>query len=165
MKHHPNPRLRLVALLLATSLPLGAAFTTGGTAYTKRVETNLLVEPAPLAGVAGRVAFGRTLKIKEVRGAWLKVADGATVGWVFAGNLSESKPTEGKGLDGLGLQASQTSATAAARPLTPAANDYATQHNLTEARDDLNWLIAQCSAIDDAQVEAFLKEQKKGEYQ
>ena len=155
----------LPALLLVAAVPLGAALVPGGTAYTKRVETNLLAEPAPLAAVAARVPFGRPLRVNEAKGAWLRVADGVKAGWVFAGNLSETKPAEGKGLDGLGLQASQTSATAAARPLTPAADEYAAAHNLGNARDDLNWLIEQCRAIGPAQVEEFLKAQKKGEYQ
>jgi uncharacterized protein YgiM (DUF1202 family) len=153
------------ALLLAAATPLGAALNAGGLAYTKKFETNLLAEPTPLAAVTGKVAFGRVLLVSEARGSWFKVADGEKTGWVFVGNLSETKPSEGKGFDGLGLQASTTSATAAARPLTPAANDYATQHKLGSARDDLNWLIEQCGAITPAQVEAFLKDQKKGEFQ
>lgn len=165
MKLPALARLWPVALLLATGVPLDAALTAGGTAYTKRVETNLLAEPAPLAAVKSRVAFGRKLKIEEAKGPWLRVSDGPAAGWVFAGNLSETKPAEGKGLDGLGLAASSTTATAAARPLTPAADDYAARHNLTNARDDLNWLLAQCHALKPAEVEAFLKEQRKGEYQ
>ncbi len=165
MKTSALPRLGSAALLLATGVSLEAALSAGGTAYTKKYETNLLAEPAPLAAVTGKVGFGRAVKLQEARGAWFKIADGGSAGWVFAGNLSETKPAEGKGLDGLGLSASNTTATAAARPLTPAANDYATQHNLGNAREDLNWLLAQCSAITPARVDAFLKEQKKGEYQ
>jgi len=165
MKSHSTPRLRLVALLLAAAATSEAAFTAGGAAYTKRRETTLLAEPAPLAAIAGKVSFGRKLAIQEARGSWLRVSDGPAAGWVFAGNLSETKPAESKGLDGLGLDASTTTATAAARPLTPAADDYAARRNLTAARDDLNWLIARCGALTPAQVEAFLQEQKKGEYQ
>lgn len=165
MKPPALARLWPVALLLAAGVPLDAALSAGGTAYAKRVETNLLAEPAPLAAVKSRVAFGRKLKIEETRGAWLRVSDGAAAGWVFAGNLSETKPAEGTGLGGLGLDASATTATAAARPLTPAADDYAARRNLTNARDDLNWLLAQCHALTPAEVEAFLREQKKGEYQ
>ena len=165
MKTHPARRLWLVLLLLAGAATLEAALVAGGTAYTKRQETTLLAEPAPLAAAAGKLAFGRKLKVDEARGAWLRVSDGPLAGWVFAGNVSETKPAEGKGLDGLGLAASQTSATAAARPLTPAADDYAVRRNLTNAHDDLNWLIKQCRAVTDEQVETFLKEQKKGEYQ
>lgn len=165
MKSPSTPRRWLVALLLTATATLEAALTAGGTAYTKRFETNLLAEPAPLAAVAGKVAYGRKLAIAEARGAWLRVSDGPAAGWVFAGNLSETKPAEGKGLDGLGLSASATTATAAARPLTPAADDYAARRNLTSARDDLNWLIAQCATVTPRQVTAFLQEQKKGEFQ
>lgn len=165
MKSHPTSRLWLVAILLATSVAVEAALTAGGSAYTKRLETNLLAEPAPLAAVTGKVSFGKKVSIQEARGAWLRVNDGAVAGWVFSGNLSETKPTEGKGLDGLGLSASATTATAAARPLTPAGEEYAARRNLTSARDDLNWLIAQCQAITPKAVESYLKEQKKGEYQ
>jgi uncharacterized protein YgiM (DUF1202 family) len=165
MKTSPLRRLWPVLLALPAGLTLHAALTPGGTAYTKKYETNLLAEPAPLAAVTGKVSLGRALKVSEARGAWYKVADGATVGWVFGGNLTDTKPDQSKGLDGLGLQASQTSATAAARPLTPAANEYSDAHNLGHARDDLNWLLDQCKLINPAQVDAFLKEQKKGEYQ
>lgn len=161
----PHPVLRAALLSLAAGATAHAALSAGGTAYTKKMETSLLAEPSPLAAVTGKVGFGRAVKIGEARGAWFRVTDGGTAGWVFAGNLTEAKPAEGKGLDGLGLQASQTTATAAARPLTPAANDYAAQHNLGNAREDLNWLIAQCGAITPARVESFLREQKKGEYQ
>lgn len=165
MKPPPLVRLWPAALLLAAAVPAEAALTAGGAAYTKKYETNLLAEPSPLAAVTGKLAFGRALKVNEARGAWFKVADGAKTGWVFAGNLSEAKPAEGRGLDGLGVSASNTTATAAARPLTPAADDYAVRRNLANARDDLNWLLAQCHGITAADVEAFLKEQKKGEFQ
>jgi len=165
MKPASFARLWPVALLLAAGVPLDAALSAGGTAYTKRLETKLLAEPSALSAPVGTLGFARPVKIAEARGAWLRVSDGPAAGWVFAGNLSETKPAEGKGLDGLGLAASSTTATAAARPLTPAADDYAARHNLTNARDDLNWLLAQCHAVTPTQVEAFLKEQRKGEYQ
>lgn len=165
MKTSRYTRLWPVALWLAAGGTLVAAIVPGGTAYTKKFETNLLAEPSPLAAVNATVPLGRPVKVSEARGAWLKVADGAKAGWVFAGNLSETKPAQGKGLDGLGLQASQTSATAAARPLTPAANDYAAANNLESAREDLDWLNALGATITAEQVEAFLKAQKKGEYQ
>ena len=154
-----------VALLLAASLPLQGALTTGGTAYTKRLETKLLAEPSALAAPAGRLPAGRKLRITETKGAWLRVSDGPVAGWVFAGNLSETEVRESKGLDGLGLAASATTATAAARPLTPAAADYAARRSLTQASEDLTWLLALCHAITPEAVESFLQEKKKGEYQ
>ena len=157
-----SPRWRLVVLLLGAA---SLAFTAGSTAYTKRFETNLLAEPSPLAAVSGKVRFASKLKVKETRGAWLRVSDGATTGWVFSGNVAETKPEAGVGTDKLGLSASTTTATAAARPLTPAASDYAERRNLGDARGDLNWLNTECHAITEADVQKFLQEKKKGEFQ
>jgi len=166
MKLRPVPRhWRIAALLLATAVVAEAAFSVGGTAYTKRFKTTLLAEPSPLAAPAGDLGLGRKLAVKEVRGNWVRVADGSTKGWVFVGNLTDTKPAEIKGLDGLPVAASATTATAAARPLTPAANDYADRRNLGDARGDLNWLNTECSLITTADVEKFLQEQKKGEFQ
>lgn len=155
----------LGSIALAAATTAGAALTTGGTAYTKRFKTTLLAEPSPLAAAAGELALGRKLTIDEVRGKWLRISAGSLTGWVFSGNLSETKPAESKGLDGLPVAASQTTATAAARPLTPAADGYAARRDLTNARDELNWLLAQCGAITPAEVETFLQEKKKGEFQ
>lgn len=152
-----------ISLVAATAVE--AALAAGGAAYTKRRETTLLAEPAPLAASAGTLPFGRLLKIEEVRGRWLRVSDGPVAGWVFAGNLSEAKPAENKGLDGLGLSASETTATAAARPLTPAAVEYATRNNLVDARADLDWLLEQSATFTPEVLEEFLQAQKKGEFQ
>ncbi len=162
MKTSARPTALVTALLCATAL---LAFENGGTAYTKRVETKLLAEPKPLAEAAGKLAFGRKVKVEQVQGAWLRISDGPTAGWVFAGNLSATLPNEGKGLDGLPVAASETTATAAARPLTPAAVEYAGRRNLTDARADLDWLLEQCQTIAPEDVEAFLQEKKKGEFQ
>lgn len=158
-------RWRMAVLLCATATVAEAAISAGGSAYTKRFKTTLLAEPSPLAASAGELPFARKLSVKEVRGNWVRVADGSAKGWVFVGNLAEEKPADVKGLDGLPVAASQTTATAAARPLTPAANDYAERRNLGEARHDLDWLNAQCGKITNADVEKFLQEKKKGEYQ
>jgi SH3-like domain-containing protein len=162
MKTSARPAALVTALLCATAL---LAYEAGGTAYTKRVETKLLSEPKPMAEAAGKLAFGRKVKVEQVQGAWLRISDGPTAGWVFAGNLSATAPNEGKGLDGLPVAASETTATAAARPLTPAAVEYAGRRNLTDARGDLDWLLEQCQSITPEDVEAFLQEKKKGEFQ
>jgi hypothetical protein len=165
MKPRSTPRLWLVLPLLALAVAGEAALVAGGIAYTKNLETRLLAEPRPLAPVSGKVPFASKLKVEEARGPWLRVSAGAAAGWVFAGNVSETKPVEGKGADGLGLSASTTTATAAARPLTPAANDYAVRRNLGDARKDLDWLLTQSQAFTPEEVTAFLQAQKKGEYQ
>jgi hypothetical protein len=157
--------LAVAVLLLAGAPVLLAAFARGGAAFTKRVETALLAEPKPLAAVTARIAYATRLQVEEVRGAWLRVTSGKSTGWVFAGNVAEEKPVENKGLDGLPIAASATSATAAARPLTTAATEYGERRGLAKATEDIKWLEQTSDAVGPKQVEAFLQEQKKGEFQ
>jgi hypothetical protein len=152
----------LAALICATAL---LAYEAGSFAYTKRFETKLLAEPKPLAEATGKLALGRKVKIEEAKGSWVRISDGATAGWVFAGNLAETKPAEIKGLDGLPVAASQTTATAAARGLSPTAIEYATSHNLGAAQADFDWMIETCSAFTPEEVDTFMQEKKKGEFQ
>jgi hypothetical protein len=165
MKSRLHLCIRLAVGLLAAAAVVQAALVAGGYVYSKRYETTLLSEPQPLARPAGKLALGRKLKVEEVRGVWLRVSDGPAVGWVFSGNVAETKPVEIKGLDGLPIAASQTTATAAARPLAPAAADYAARRNLTSATEDLDWLLLQCHGLSDEELQKFLQEHKKGEYQ
>jgi hypothetical protein len=154
----------LLAGLLVTSA--FAAFEAGTFAYTKRQETALLAEPKPLAESTAKLPFGRKLTIEEVKGAWLRVSDGPSAGWVFRGNVAATKPVEVKGLlDGLPQTASQTTATAAARPLSPAAANYAAGQNLEAAQADLEWVITECAALTDEEVDAYLQAAKKGAHQ
>ena len=154
-----------LATLLATAVALPAAFAPGGTAYTKRVETALLSEPKMLAAPVTRLTYAKKLKVEEVSGAWVRVSDGPHAGWIFGGNLAEEKPSETRGLDGLPIAASQTSASAAARPLVPAAEEYSARHGLGHAAEDLAWLTQQDAAITHAVVHEFLRTHKKGEFQ
>src|SRR3954466_1811661 len=119
MKTYPAVFVALAGA--ATPAVLLAAFGVGGSSFTKRPDTTLLVEPNALAAAAARVPYARQLKVEEVRGRWLRVRDGKSAGWVFAGNVAEENPDENRGLDGLPVAASETTATAAARPLAPAA--------------------------------------------
>ena len=160
-----RPLAPLVALVWVTAPAVAlAAFAVGDSAFTKRPETVLLAEPSPLAATQARVGYARPLKIEEVRGQWLRVSDGDTKGWVFAGNVAETKPSEVRGLDGLPVEASETTAIAAARPLVPAAEDYSARRGLTKAADDLAWLHEQAAKTTPADVKTFLQEQKKGEF-
>jgi hypothetical protein len=158
--------------LLPAALACGAlattallAFEAGGTAFTKRYETKLLAEPKPLADPTATLEFGRKVTISELSGPWLKISDGPNSGWVFKGDLAAQKPSEGKFAEALGFGASKTTATAAARPLTPAAKAYATQKNLASAQEDLDWMMTACAAVTDEDVETYLEENKKGNHQ
>ncbi|MDB6127092.1 MAG: hypothetical protein JWM35_988, partial [Verrucomicrobia bacterium] len=79
---------------------------------------------------------------------------------VFAGNVSDTKPAEIKGLDGLPIEASKTTATAAGRAIDDVAKEYAERHNLNNAYDDLDWMGNQCREITNEELEEFLQKQK-----
>lgn len=162
MKLPVSPRVWLP--VLATAVTLQAALAVGGVAFTKRLETKLLAEPNALAAVSGKVGFARQLTVEETRGPWLRVSEGTNSGWVFSGNISETRLAEGTGTAGLGLSASETTATAATRGLSDEAGAYATRRNLAEAQTDLAWLFEQSAAIGADDVDKFLQEQKRGEY-
>jgi hypothetical protein len=158
-------RLGFAAALVGIAAAAEAAIIAGTAVYAKRYETSLLSEPKALAHPSTKVSVGRKLKVDEVRGVWLRVSDGSASGWVFSGNVSETKPVEIKGLDGLPIEASATTATAAGRPMTEVASNYAGSRNLASARDDLHWLIEQARAISEDDLQRFLQEKKKGEFQ
>ena len=157
--------LVISALMLAAVPAALAAFAVGGAAFTKRVKTDLLSDSKPFAPVSAEGGYSRKLRIDQVRGMWLHVQDGPNVGWVFSGNVAEEKPTDTKGMDGLPIGASKTSATAAARPLAPAAEQYGDRKGLAQATSDVMWLEGQSDAVTPDQVDEFLKSNQKGEFQ
>lgn len=163
-------RVGVTALLFAALVTAAFAaapaenFAPGGVVYTKRLETDALAEPQPLASAVGRFGYARKLKIEEVRGRWLRVSEGKTAGWVFAGNLAAEKPSEKSGLGNSPLLASETSATAAARPLAPSTADYSTRRGQGGAQADLEWLVGRSNAVTPEVVTAYLQENGKGEF-
>lgn len=157
-------RKHRAVVLLALALPAVTAFAPKGDAYTKRVETVFLSEPRALATPVGKIGLNRKLKVEAVQGNWVRVNDGKISGWVFGGNLAAEKPEVIKDSRGQPLDASATTATTAARPLMPAAADYAARRNLGDARGDLDWLNGDAIVSND-QVETYMRANKKGEYQ
>lgn len=147
---------------LTVAATLQAALAAGGIAYSKRMETKLLAEPSPLAAVNATIGYAKPLKIEEARGAWLRVSAAANTGWVFSGNVSAVEIKESAG--GLAPNASATTVTAAARGLSEEGAAYASSHQLANAREDLDWLLAHSAEVSADEVETFLKEQKLGEY-
>lgn len=153
-----------LTLGVAGAVSLQAALAAGGVAFTKKLETKLLAEPSAVAPVSAKVGYGRRLAVNEVRGSWLKVSEGDNTGWVFAGNVSDQEIKAATGSVGMGLNASETTVTAAARGLSEEAASYAQKHQLSNARDDLNWLLEQSAALKPEELESFLQEKKLGEY-
>jgi len=61
--------------------------------------------------------------------------------------------------------AGETTASVAALPLDETTKDYANQKGLNASAGDVLWLEATTDKIDDQAVAAYLKANKKGEYQ
>lgn len=152
----------LVALL-ATVAVLPAALAPGSAAFTKRAEVAVLTEPQMGSPQVGRLGYAQKVSVNEIKGAWANI-NGAASGWVFGGNLSDTAPADTHGFDGLPISASNTTASAAARPLQPDSEQYAGRHGLNSASSDLNWL-AKNAALRPNELQDFLKANKKGEYQ
>lgn len=165
MKTNLRPRRWLVAGIVCLAAVGLAAFEKGGKAFSKRNETPLLSEPKPLASAAGKAAFAEELKIDEVKGPWLHVKGAKAAGWVFQGNVADEKPTSAPGAGLTSLSASDTDTAAAARPLTAVGADYVARHGATSAQADLEWLESESAKVKAADVDTYLRENKKGEYQ
>ena len=140
------------------------AFTAGGTAYTKRMETALLEAPTSTASVVATFPYGKQLKVREVKGAWLMLAEGKSAGWVFRGNVSDVELKEKADVDFLPKSGAGTTATAAARPLAPQASAYAERKGMNAAKEDILWLEKQAAKVRAKDVEAYLQAMEKGEY-
>jgi len=162
------PRFRrrcAAATIAALALLAGvAAYEKGGTAFSKRNETALLAEPKPLSAVAGKTGFAESLKIEEVRGSWLRVTGSKAVGWVFQGNVAGEKPTLPPPAGLTTVSASETDTVAAARPLAPAADGFASRHDADKSRADVEWLDAESAKVKGEAVETWLRDNKKGEF-
>jgi hypothetical protein len=162
MKKHARFWLAASVLLSASAL---LAYDVGDTAYTKKLETNLLEEPKALAKPVAKIDFAVELNVEKVNGVWLFVSAGDNRGWIFAGNVAEKKPSGDHKTDFLPSSASDTTASIAARPLDDVAKNYGEQKGLGEAKEDVEWVEQQSAQVDDAAVTEYLQTKKLGEYQ
>jgi len=142
-----------------------AGFKTGERVWSKHLTTNLLTEPRPLAAVKTTVGFAEKLAIREVQGSWLRVKSKSAEGWIFQGNVAEQKPEIAPAAGLTQIDASATNTVAAARPLTPAANDYAARRGQQSSQADIDWIDQQALLLTADAVLAWMSANQKGEYQ
>ncbi len=155
----------IAALACATALSAGSeALKKGQKVWSKHHQTALLAEPSPLAGAQATVGFAEKLKVLEVQGAWLRVRGDNDEGWVFEGNIAVNKPELPPASALTTMDAAQTDTVAAARPLAPAAEDYAARHGATAAQADIDWIDAEAARLPADEVVAYMSANRKGEY-
>jgi len=150
---------------ILTALPGYAEFSKGDKVWSKHLETALLSEPSPLAATQAVVGFAEKLSVKEARGAWLRVKADDAEGWVFSGNVAPEKPKLAPAAGFTTLDASQTNTVAAARPLTPAGEQYAQNLGAGDAKADIDWLDAESATLTALDLTSYMTENKKGDYQ
>lgn len=160
-------KTKLFPLIIAGCLcaMIGGAFEAGKTAFTTHYQTALLDEPQPLGNTLATLPFAASVDITNLQGRWAQVSSDGGGGWVYLGNLAEEKPVENNSVQGLQTGASATTASVAARPLDNVTSQYDEQEGLGKAAADLKWLENQSEKITAVNVTAYLKANKKGEYQ
>jgi hypothetical protein len=120
-----------------------------------------------LAPAVASIGFAEPLSVVATQGSWLQVRgpSAAAQGWVFQGNVAAEKPSLPPAAGWTTVDASATDTVAAARPLTPAAADYAARHDGGSAEADIAWLDARAAALSPAQIVAYMQANARGEYQ
>lgn len=162
---HLFPRFTLVCMAGIAAIGILTAFKKGDTAYSKKIDTPLLAEPKPLAATSAKVAFAEKLAVDEVRGSWLHVSTKDASGWIFQGNVTETKPSAAPSAGITSVSADSTDTVAAARPLTEAAEGYSERHSDGKAKADVEWVDAQSAMATEELIVAYMRENEKGEYQ
>jgi hypothetical protein len=165
--HQPLRLLALAAVAGALSTAVVAAPKAGDTVYSLHAGTPLYPEAKKSDAVAGTVGFAEALKIQSVTpsGMWLNVSAGGKTGWVFKAMIAEKQPEPEKTTGVASVDASSTTTAAAARPLSPEAEQYAQRHNQVSAGKDVDWVEAEAHKVTKPIVDSYMKENKKGEFQ
>ena len=167
MNHRRACLTILVSLVTALTL-IDAAF--GETVYVAAKSAQLRSGKTSLDPVVASLKLGETLEVVKRDDRWLQVqtTKGVT-GWIYSTNVSPSKPAGGDSdLAALGqsvrrTDASAVTASAGARGLDKASEDYAKRSGITQQqRDAVDRMTTY--KISDEDIQAFLKYGRLGEY-
>ena len=158
----------LAIMVFMVTAMTGAAF--GETLYVTAKSTQLRSGKTSLDPVVASLKIGEALEVVKRDDRWVQVktAKGVT-GWIYSGNVSESKPAGGDNeLAAMGKGFRQTdaagvTASAGARGLDKAAESYANRVGITQQhRDAVDRMTA--NKIPDEDIQTFLKAGRLGEY-
>jgi hypothetical protein len=154
----------LQASLLALVCTASAELAPGGTGYTKKASTDLLAGAERSAKVVATLPISTKVKIVAQSDRWLQVESSAGKGWIYSGNLSEDKPAVERQGSLVAVSADNATAAIATRPLDAQARAYAQRQGKGDAASDILWMERQADSVTAAQVNAYLKSAKKGEF-
>lgn len=158
----------LAIMVFMVTAMTGAAF--GETLYVTPKSAQLRSGKTSLDPVVASLKIGEALEVvkRDARWVQVKTAKGVT-GWIYSGNLSESKPAGGDNeLAAMGkgfrqTEASGVTASAGARGLDKASESYANRVGITQQhREAVDRMTA--DKIPDDEIQTFLKAGRLGEY-
>lgn len=156
----------LRALVLAVGMTTGAVAAdveAGHSAYVIRDGQPLLADKDPDAAVVTKLKSHKAYPVLDLSGKWAHVQAGSASGWIYIGNLSREEPPD-INTSSFSTEASATTLSAAARGLDNDAKGYAGRKGEAASADDVVWMEQQNDAVSRADVQAYLKEHKLGEY-
>lgn len=166
--NHRRACLAILVSLVTAIMITDLAF--GETVYVAAKSAQLRSGKTSLDPVVASLKLGETLEVVKRDDRWLQVqtTKGVT-GWIYSNNVSTSKPMGGDNeLAALGqsvrrTDASAVTASAGARGLDKASEDYAKRSGVTQQqRDAVDRMTIY--KISDEEIQAFLKSGRLGEY-
>ena len=162
---HPAMRkvLLILSLMAVVSLAVAADLEAGHAAYVIHDGQALLTDKDPDSAVLEKLKTHHAYTIVQISGNWAQVKGASTTGWIYQGNLSREEPPD-VNTSSFKTQASETSLNAAARGLDDDAKAYASRKDEAESANDVVWMEKQNDVISKADVRAYMKEHKLGEY-
>lgn len=155
--------LALGLLTALVTLAAAAELAAGHSAYAIHDGQPLLAEKDPDAATVAKLKTHKEYEVIQISGKWAQIKAGSATGWVYAGNLSRDEPPD-VNTSSFKTDASSTTLSAAARGLDDDAKGYANRKGESEAASDVVWMEKQNDSITNAEVKAYLKEHKLGEY-
>jgi len=165
MKFKQLIRATITILVLGSWIGVAwAAYEVGATVFTKKKLTDLLAEPNRSSTATTSVPWGEKLTVRNQQGVWLHVSSNSGSGWVFLGNVAGEKPPAENTKDFMTSSAAETTAATAARPLAPAAQEFADRRGAAEAARDIQWREGVADIIGSFDVDAYLQQTGKGEF-
>ncbi len=156
--------------IVAAALAVASTALAAGTVQWIRRPAKLHAGGSASAPVVGRAKVGDRAFVLERAGAWRKVSVGGRQGWVHRSRLTKRKPSrdtiaEGNVLAPGDLQVARMDSAAGIRGLQPEAQQYAAAKGITQnVQDSVDRLDAFCKTIRSAELQAFMKSGKLGEY-
>ena len=158
----------MLVFILTAIVITDAAF--GETLYVAAKSAHLRSGKTSLDPIVASLILGETVEVVKRDDRWLQVQTGKGVtGWIYHSNVSASKPAGGDNeLASLGrnfrrTEASGVTASAGARGLDKASENYATRSGITQQhRDAVDRMTA--NKVPDEDIQEFLKSGRLGEY-